>query len=215
MADSVRPSVTPAINNPSNSSQHSPLISTSNSRAAYALNKPGTLDCGLRLGPSQIACQPISGHQSSTFSDSRSPALSHENSDDEDPPSLPIDDPGHKSATSTLKDLMSTYREKFGSSGEYFRITKLPQRLRSFQSGKLLNTFRSDSRSQSETVLAPSASANIFKLWKWEMLNCVLAAGMLGSIYSILVRNQHCTSIPSAAPAQLECFVECKNTILE
>lgn len=81
---------------------------------------------------------------------------------------------------------MRKYREKFGSDGKCSRITKRPQRPRIFQPGKILNRFQDRQRLRKKTVKEPSASSNIFQLWKWEVFSCVLAIGTLGSMYGIL-----------------------------
>lgn len=82
---------------------------------------------------------------------------------------------------------MSSSGETFVSARGYSRITKLPKQLRNFRSGKLLNN-QNHPNTRSETVLARSTSASMFKLWKWEILSCVLAIGMLGSMLGILRR---------------------------
>lgn len=41
---------------------------------------------------------------------------------------------------------------------------------------------------RSEIEYVPSTSTSSSKVWKWEIFNCVLAIGMLGSIYGILLR---------------------------
>ncbi|KAG6366528.1 hypothetical protein INS49_000705 [Diaporthe citri] len=79
-------------------------------------------------------------------------------------------------------------REKFGSAQGYSRVTKLPQQSRNYQSRKLLHKFRNHPHFRFETVFTRFASANMFKLWTWEIINCVLAIGMLGSMYGILQR---------------------------
>lgn len=67
------------------------------------------------------------------------------------------------------------------------RITKVPQQLRNFEYGKLLNKFQNHPRPRPKTVNEPTKSANILKVWKWEIFNCALAIGMLVSMYSILL----------------------------
>lgn len=176
-------SVTPPINEPNNSPQHS--SSTFTISSDNGLRRPTTTNCGSRIGPSHVSCQHISNRQSPTSGGSRSPALSHENSDVEN--SL-RNDSIEDSVVGTVEDSMSSSREKFGSARGYSRFTKLPRPLKSFQYGKLLDKFRNHPHFGSETVIEAPPIENILKLWKWEVLNCVLAVGMLGSMYGILLR---------------------------
>lgn len=83
---------------------------------------------------------------------------------------------------------MSSSCKTFGSARGYSPITRLPQQWRNHHSGKLLNKFRNHPHFRSETLLARSTSENVFKLWKCEIFNCVLAIGMLGLMYGILRR---------------------------
>lgn len=70
----------------------------------------------------------------------------------------------------------------------YSRVTKLPQQSRSLESGKLFDKFRNHPDFRSEAVIEPPKTGNTLKLWKWEVFNCVLAIGMLGSMYGILLQ---------------------------
>lgn len=56
------------------------------------------------------------------------------------------------------------------------------------KSGKLHNRLRFHRPFRSRTEILPPVSPNVFLLWKWELLNCILAIGMLGSMYGILRR---------------------------
>lgn len=182
MTHSVRLPVTPPINQPNNSPQHSSSTFTISSDCA--LLRPATTSCGTWLGHSQVPRQHITDHPSPTSSGPRSLALSNENSDDET--SL-RNGSIENSVIGTMEDSISSSCEKFGSARGYSRITKLPRPSRNFRSGKLLNKFHNHPKLGSKTVIELPTSANILKLWKWEVLNCVLAIGMLGSMYGVLL----------------------------
>lgn len=147
-------------------------------------HQPGSSSRGTWLGPVQDACHLLSDQRLPSSTGLRSPALSPENSGIEDT----IGHPGCTSVASTLENSTSTCRESLDSAEEYAPTRKLPQRLRTFKSGTLLNRCRRQQHFRFEPKLRPPTSSNIFKLWKWEIVNCVLATGMLGSIYGILQR---------------------------
>lgn len=63
----------------------------------------------------------------------------------------------------------------------------MPRPLGNIQSRKLFNRFDNHPQFGSETVIEAPSSVNMLKLWKWEVLNCVLALGMLGSMYGMLL----------------------------
>lgn len=182
MAETARLSVTLSVNRPNNSSRNSSSTFTLDSDNRMHRIGPSMSSCDTWLDPSQVACQHISDHQAPTSSDSGPSAL-HEDSDVEDPlrhdfVQIPVID--------TMEYSMNSSPETFGSARGYSRITKLPQRWRTFQSGKLLNKFRKLPHLRCDTALAQSTSVSMFKLWKWEIFNCVLAINMLGSMYGIL-----------------------------
>lgn len=174
MTHSAWLSMTPPIHEPNNSSQHS--SSTFTISSDDGLCRPASTNCDTWLCPGQVQCQHISDRQSPISSGSRSPALSHEYSDDED--SL-RNDPIENSIIGTMEDSTGSSHERFGSARGYSRFTKLPRPLKNFQSGKLLNKSHNYPCFGSETVIERPSSANILKLWKWEMLNCILAIGCL------------------------------------
>lgn len=178
MADPVKLSVITPTRQANTSSQRSYFILTSDSH-----NEPlrqGSVGCGACLDPSQTACRHISDHHLPTSSGTRSPALSYGNSDDEY-----SHGPMGNSATGVVESHDSS-RETLVPRGRS-RITELPQQLRNFQYGKLLNKFRNHPRPRPETVNEPQKSTNVLKLWKWEIFNCVLAFGMLESMHGVLL----------------------------
>lgn len=188
MAESARLSVTLPMDKPNNSSQHSSLTSTDDSDDW--LHRPGPSSYDIWLGPCQDARHHISDHQAPASSGSTSPALPQGNSNIENSPrqGSPRHDSIQNSETGTMESLRSSSCENFVSAQGYSRFTTLPQYLRNFQPGKLLNEFWDHPHFRSETVLPRSTSASMFNLWKWEIINCVLAIGMLGSMFGILRR---------------------------
>lgn len=179
MTDPVRLSVMTPIGQSDSSSQHSSFTLTNDSHDELLRKRP--IGCSSCLDPSQTACQHMSDHYSPTSSGMRLPTLSYENSDDEDSHG-PIGDPG----TGTRESVDSNREESIPARGRS-RITNVPQHLRNGHHGKLLNKLWNHPHFQPETVTEPSKSAMILRLWKWEIFNCVLAIGMLGSMYSILL----------------------------
>lgn len=147
-------------------------------------HKTGSTSCDHWLGPNQVPGQHISDLQSLTSDGWRSPPLAHECSDED---SL-VDESIENAVTDTMEHSVSGIRETFGSARRYCPIKQPPSQPERFQSGKLLNRFRGPRRMRSETEYVPSTSASCSKVWKWEIFNCVLAIGMLGSIYGILFR---------------------------
>lgn len=75
---------------------------------------------------------------------------------------------------------MSSCCEDLGADGEHSRTTKLPRLFRISQHGKLPSTSRNYQSLRSETIIEPPASVYMIKLWKWEVLSCVLAISLLG-----------------------------------
>lgn len=75
-----------------------------------------------------------------------------------------------------------------GSPTEDSLTAKLPKASRIFKSGKFADESEYQRPFRSETDLPPSTSAKAFTLWNLEIFNCVLAVGMLGSMYGILRR---------------------------
>lgn len=186
MADSVELSATQSINNQTNSSEHSSLKSKLSSRSENGLCKAAIPACGTLLGPGQVTNQHTLDHQSSTSVDLSPSATFHENSDTEDAPSLPMYGPANASTASTLEVSMSSCCENLGADGEYSRTTKLPRLFRISQHGKLPSTSRNYQSLRSETIIEPPASVYMIKLWKWEVLSCVLAISMFGLICGTL-----------------------------
>lgn len=186
MADSIELSVTQPIqpiNNHSNSSQHSPLISKPSPNSENGLHKVGIRTS---LALIQDATQYTLDHRSSTSIDLRSSASFQEDSDTGNSPSVPIHDPGNKPTTNTLQVSMSSCVKNPGGDGKYSRTTKLPRWFRISKQGKTLRRFRNHQSLQSETTIEPLASADIVKIWKWEVISCVLAISMLGSMFGVL-----------------------------
>lgn len=172
------------IKGPNYLSQH-PSFTFTEPGSHYGLHNPGLTTSGTWLGPSQEAHRPLPTYQTPTSSDLRSPTLSHEISNTKSSPSLENYDPSYASVTSTPR---SNCGETVGSPAEGSRIAKLPQRSKIFKSEKLADKFGCHGPFEFDTELPPSTSTNVVALWKWEIFNCVLAIGMLGSMYGILRR---------------------------
>lgn len=182
MDNSARPPVIPPVSEPSSSSQHFSFEYQVDSD--YEVRGSGSIRGDTLLNPSEVAFQHTSDHLSANPSGSRSPTLSHGNSDDEDQ-----HDPTEDTVINTRESFMHNSREesRIVSVGGLFRTPRVPQYFRNFQYGKLLNKFWNHPHAQCRTVIELPKSANVLKLWQWEIFNCVLAICMLGSMYSILL----------------------------
>lgn len=114
--------------------------------------------------------------------------MSHEDNDSEGPHSVPSSHSIQDPVARPLKDSRRSSCEKLDSSDKYVSIMKLPARLKTFKPGNVFSRFRSHRSIRYKTAFQPPKGANIFKLWKWEIFNCVLAIGMLASIFGVLKR---------------------------
>lgn len=183
MADPAKLSQTSPISEPDSLFQNTSFTLTVSSDDE--LCRSGSTSCGTRLDPSQAAFQNTSDHGLPTSGNARLPTLSNENSDDDD---------ANRSTKNSIMvdraDLMdaSGGRSQATSTRGYSLIAKLPEQSKKPQPGKLLKGFRDRLDCLSKDGVESSRKAGILKTWKWEVINCFLAVGLTGSMYTILRR---------------------------
>lgn len=140
------------------------------------------------LGTSQSTCHPPLDHQSLTSNDLRMLAMSYEDNASEDSHCVPNNHSIQDPVVRPLKDSRRSSCEKLDSTAKYVSIMKLSPRLKTFKPRNVFNRFQNHRSVRYKTAFQAPKGANIFKLWKWEIVNCVLAIGMLASIFGILKR---------------------------